>query len=113
MNKKTVLNPLGAAVGTAFAVSLSASSATAAENPFGFSEFRLGSLVSEMDPSGRCGEGKCGGEKSKAEYRAEGKCGEGKCGKDMISAGRKPDRDQDEHGKGKKQGHEDAGHGGY
>ena len=33
--------------------------------------------ANEADAEGKCGEGKCGGEK---EAAPEGKCGEGKCG---------------------------------
>jgi len=100
--KKSRLTPIAAALGTTFAVSLSASPLVqAAGNPFSMNELASGYMVAEgegtcgaMDETatkneeststeatakaedGKCGEGKCG-EKRKAH---EGKCGEGKCG---------------------------------
>lgn len=72
MSDKHKLNPVAATIGTTFAVSLAAAPiASAADNPFSLTEFSSGYQIAE----GKCGEGKCGGEKS-----AEGKCGEGKCG---------------------------------
>lgn len=71
---------------------LGASAVTqAGTNPFGFTEMRGGYMqlaaadvgatdggTKKTTAEGKCGEGKCGGEKS----AAEGKCGEGKCGGD-------------------------------
>ena len=100
--KKSRLTPIAAALGTTFAVSLSASPlVNAAENPFSMNELSSGYMVAEGEGTcgdmgettategegatdettakgeeGKCGEGKCG-EKKKAH---EGKCGEGKCG---------------------------------
>ena len=101
--KKIPLTPIAAALGTTFAVTLSASPmVNAAGNPFSMNELSSGYMVAEdegkcgameetaakegdsaskgtaVDTSaeGKCGEGKCG-EKRKAH---EGKCGEGKCG---------------------------------
>ena len=103
--KKKPLTPVAAALGTTFAVSLSASPmVNAAENPFSMNELPSGYMVAEegtcgnmpvdeeatADEStaapetkpqakaeeGKCGEGKCG-EKRKMH---NGKCGEGKCG---------------------------------
>ena len=76
MSNKTVKNPLALALGAAFVTSLAgASVANAAENPFSMTELSSGYMVADSH-EGKCGEGKCGGEK-KAK---EGKCGEGKCG---------------------------------
>ena len=78
MSQKSTKNPLAIALGAAFVTSLAATPvANAAENPFAMSELSSGYMVAEM-AEGKCGEGKCGGDKTKAE----GKCGEGKCGGD-------------------------------
>ena len=108
MSNKTTVTPIAAAIGTAFAISLSTSPlVNATENPFGMNAFDSGYQVAE----GACGEskdaqmseekkeaeGKCGEEKKEAEGKCgenkegegkcgenkeetEGKCGEGKCG---------------------------------
>jgi uncharacterized low-complexity protein len=76
MSQTSTKKPLAIALGAAFVTSLAgAPVANAAENPFAMSELSSGYMVAEM-AEGKCGEGKCGGEKTKAE----GKCGEGKCG---------------------------------
>ena len=76
MSKTTVMKPLSIALGAAFVASLAGTSvANAADNPFSMTELSSGYMVADSK-EGKCGEGKCGGEK-KAE---EGKCGEGKCG---------------------------------
>ena len=76
MSKKTHMKPVAAAIGAALAGSLAMGTATAADNPFGLSE--LGSGYMQLaGTEGKCGEGKCGGEKATS---TEGKCGEGKCG---------------------------------
>jgi uncharacterized low-complexity protein len=94
------MKPLAIALGAAFVTSLTAIPvANAAENPFAMSELSSGYMVTEM-AEGKCGEGKCGGDKTKAEGKcggdkaaaegdkaaAEGKCGEGKCGRDKTKA---------------------------
>ena len=94
MSKKT-LKPISLTLGTAFAVGLAASNiASAAEqgaNPFAMNELSSGYMVADAHKEGKCGEGKCGGDKgkegkcggAKSEEGAkgkEGKCGEGKCG---------------------------------
>ena len=98
MQKKRTLKPIAAALGTTFAVALTASPvASAGENPFELSEFASGYMVAG-DHEGACGEGKCGGDKAEGEgacggdkaegegacggdkAEGEGKCGEGKCG---------------------------------
>jgi len=76
MSKTTVMKPLSIALGAAFVASLAGTSiANAADNPFSMTELSSGYMVADSK-EGKCGEGKCGGEK-KAK---EGKCGEGKCG---------------------------------
>jgi len=80
MSQKSTKKPLAIALGAAFVTSLAGTPvANAAENPFAMSELSSGYMVAEM-AEGKCGEGKCGGEKTKAE----GKCGEGKCGGDKA-----------------------------
>jgi len=88
------------AVGTAFAATMTAGVANAAENPFGMTELNAGYQVAMSSMEGSCGakdgEGKCGdkakegkcGDKAKegkgGDKAKEGKCGdkakEGKCG---------------------------------
>ncbi len=86
MSQKTTLKPLTLALGAAFVTSLAGTPvANAAENPFAMSDLSSGYMVAEMDENkmekeGKCGEGKCGGDKTKKE----GKCGEGKCGGDKA-----------------------------
>jgi uncharacterized low-complexity protein len=79
MTKKS-LKPVASAIGAAFAGSmLLAGAANAAENPFGLTELNSGYMQmagSHGGGEGKCGAGKCGGEKKDGE----GKCGEGKCG---------------------------------
>ena len=86
MSQKAIKNPLAIALGAAFVTSLAGTPvANAADNPFAMSELSSGYVVAEM-AEGKCGEGKCGGDKAKAE----GKCGgdkagaEGKCGGDKA-----------------------------
>ncbi|MEN8204470.1 MAG: hypothetical protein ABFS24_00535 [Pseudomonadota bacterium] len=93
MSQKALKKPLAIALGAAFVTSLAGTPvANAAENPFAMSELSSGYVVAEME-EGKCGEGKCGGDKAKKEGKcggdkaatedkatAEGKCGEGKCG---------------------------------
>jgi len=61
---------------------------SAAENPFGMSNIDT-QQIHVAGKDGKCGEGKCGGEKKSAKCgegkcgdgkKKEGKCGEGKCG---------------------------------
>ncbi|MGV6808042.1 MAG: HvfA family oxazolone/thioamide-modified RiPP metallophore [bacterium] len=79
MAKQTV-KPVAAAVGAAFMASVAiAPLASAAENPFQMTELSSGYEVADGH-EGKCGEGKCGGEKAEGE----GKCGEGKCGEDKA-----------------------------
>jgi uncharacterized low-complexity protein len=75
------------AVGGAFALSLSAATVSAAENPFAIKTLSSGYQVAEhhgeKGADGKCGEGKCGERKTE-----EGKCGEGKCGADKTKDGK-------------------------
>ena len=70
--KNTQMKPLAVALGAALTMGV-ATGTVAAENPFSSNSLESGYKVAM---EGKCGEGKCGGEK-KAK---EGKCGEGKCG---------------------------------
>ena len=74
MSKSNPLKPVSLALGTAFALSLGSGVASADQNPFTMTELSSGYMVADKH-EGKCGEGKCGGDKAK-----EGKCGEGKCG---------------------------------
>lgn len=71
-NRKSALT---LALGSAFATTLAtAPLANAADNPFSAQSIGNGYMVAAMDKGmeGKCGEGKCGGDKAKAK---EGKCG--------------------------------------
>jgi uncharacterized low-complexity protein len=70
-NKTTIALAASAALTAGLAMS---TAATADANPFASAELSSGYM---QLAEGKCGEGKCGGEK-KADK--EGKCGEGKCG---------------------------------
>ena len=88
--KTTMKKSLSIALGTTFVAAMSASPvANADANPFGMQNLESGYMqVAE----GKCGEGKCGGDKAKEakcgegkcggdkKHKKEGKCGEGKCG---------------------------------
>ena len=83
MAQKTSMKPLAFALGAAFATTLSSASvANAADNPFAMTEISGGYMVAAA-AEGKCGEGKCGGEK---KATTEGKCGEGKCGGEKKAA---------------------------
>ncbi|MGQ9666219.1 MAG: HvfA family oxazolone/thioamide-modified RiPP metallophore [Anaerolineae bacterium] len=74
--QKTLTLALGTALTAAIGV---AGVAHAAGNPFAMQSLSSGYMVAAADKAkdGKCGEGKCGGNKAKAK---DGKCGEGKCG---------------------------------
>ena len=81
MSDQTFKKPLAIAMGATFAAALSASPiANADTNPFGMQNLSSGYM---QLAEGKCGEGKCGGDKGK-----EGKCGEGKCGGDKGKEGK-------------------------
>jgi uncharacterized low-complexity protein len=101
MSKKS-LKPISLAVGTAFAVSLSAGNVSSETDmntsPFAVNELSGGYMQlaaggeyggDKSGEEGKCGEGKCGEKKGdkegtcgekKGDKEGEGKCGEGKCG---------------------------------
>jgi uncharacterized low-complexity protein len=109
MNPKTLRTPSALALGAAIAGSLATVSAADA-SPFSLTS--LGTAYMAADDSagvakgheGKCGEGKCGGDKAKGEGKCgadkatgegkcgEGKCGEGKCGADKGKEGEGGDR---------------------
>jgi uncharacterized low-complexity protein len=94
MSKISTLKPLAVAMGAAFVTSLATTPvANAAENPFAMSELASGYMVADSHMEGKCGEGKCGGDKAKAVK--EGKCGEGKCGGDKAKKEGKCGGDKD------------------
>lgn len=82
---KKMITPSAAIVGAALVGSLGAFDiAKAAGNPFAAQTLDAGyMLLAEADTEGKCGEGKCGGDKE-----TEGKCGEGKCGADKEKEGK-------------------------
>jgi uncharacterized low-complexity protein len=86
------------AVSSAFALSISATTINAAENPFAIKSLSSGYQVAdhhEKAKDGKCGEGKCGAEMKKeaAKEMKDGKCGEGKCGAEMKKEGVKEMKD--------------------
>jgi len=94
------------AIGGAFALSIAATSVTAAENPFALKSLSSGYQVADHHDAkmkdGKCGTGKCGGSKNmekahegkcSAEKAAEGKCSaekahEGKCSAEKAAEGK-------------------------
>jgi uncharacterized low-complexity protein len=89
-NKTMIVKPVAAAVGVAFVSSLAVSStAVADDNPFASTDLDNGYMMAGGDKGeeGKCGEGKCGGDKGE-----EGSCGgdkgeEGSCGGDKGEEG--------------------------
>jgi uncharacterized low-complexity protein len=92
-NKTMIVKPVAAAVGIAFLTSLAFSSTVVAEdNPFEIANLDSGYLMAGGDKGedkgeeGKCGEGKCGGDKGE-----EGSCGEkgeeGSCGEESEEGG--------------------------
>jgi uncharacterized low-complexity protein len=94
--KFPITKPVAAAVGVAFVSSMAASSvALAADNPFAATDLDSGYMLAghHKGEEGKCGEGKCGGEKAEegkcgGEKAEEGKCGEGKCGGEKAEEGK-------------------------
>jgi len=86
MSKRTInkrnatLSSIASTATLAFALSSTAGSVLA-DNPFGATSLSDGYQVADASKAkeGKCGEAKCGGDKS-AEKAKEGKCGEAKCG---------------------------------
>jgi uncharacterized low-complexity protein len=95
-DKTMITKPVAAAVGVAFVSSLAMSTtAVADDNPFAIAELDSGYMLagSHEGEEGKCGEGKCGGEKAEegkcgGEKAEEGKCGEGKCGGEKAEEGK-------------------------
>jgi uncharacterized low-complexity protein len=92
--KSMITKPVAAAVGVAFVSSVAASTVVAADNPFEAAELENGYMLAghHKGEEGKCGEGKCGGEKAAEgtcgdEKAEEGKCGEGKCGGEKAAEG--------------------------
>lgn len=93
-SRKTALT---LALGTAFAASLAAAPVVnAAGDPFEMDSLNGGYQVAQADKNkeGKCGEGKCGGDKTKdgkcgGDKKEEGKCGEGKCGEGKCGGEKK------------------------
>ncbi len=89
-NKTMIVKPIAPAVGVAFVASLDFSStAVADDNPFASADLDNGYMMAggEKGEEGKCGEGKCGGDKGE-----EGSCGgdkgeEGSCGGDKGEEG--------------------------
>ncbi|MDT8319836.1 MAG: hypothetical protein RQ826_04850 [Xanthomonadales bacterium] len=99
MADKSMINkPVAAAIGVAFVSSMAAATiAVADSNPFEAAELDTGYMLAgdKAGEEGKCGEGKCGGDKGEEgscgedkgeegscgeDKGEEGKCGEGKCG---------------------------------
>jgi uncharacterized low-complexity protein len=98
MSLNTTRKTMALAIGTAVAaLSPMAMADTHSANPFAATELS-GGYMQVAEAEGKCGEGKCGGDKAKGEgkcggdkakgegkcggdkAKGEGKCGEGKCG---------------------------------
>ncbi len=78
IKQTTIATAMGAVVlGSLAAVSFQANAA-----PFGMQTLESGYMQDVAE--GKCGEGKCGGDKA-AKMTKEGKCGEGKCGGDKAA----------------------------
>ena len=77
------MKPIAAALGAAFLASSVVSTVNAETNPFSATELNSGYDIVNKGKEGKCGEGKCGGEKGE-----EGKCGEGKCGGEKGKEGK-------------------------
>jgi len=75
--KNRTIKPLAAVIGASFMAATMSPLATAG-NPFAINELSSGYQLADAHKGaeGKCGEGKCGTEKTEGE----GKCGEGKCG---------------------------------
>jgi uncharacterized low-complexity protein len=89
MSSKDQRKHLAAAIGTAFAASIAfAGTAAADADPFQVSELdggymQLAGHDRDKDAEGKCGEAKCGGDKSD-EKKERHKDGEGSCGGDKA-----------------------------
>ena len=79
--KKTAI---ATALGAVVIGSLASISVQANTSPFSVQSLDSGYML--IAEEGKCGEGKCGGDKAEKAAKAmkEGKCGEGKCGGDKA-----------------------------
>ena len=80
------------AIGSAFALSIAATTINAAENPFALKSLSNGYQVAEHDTKamdGKCGTGKCGANKKTAEKAKEGSCSADKMKEGACSAEKK------------------------
>jgi uncharacterized low-complexity protein len=83
MSNKTLKTPLILAAGAILTIVLSATSVVnAADNPFSMTSLSSGYLVASAD--GKCGSGKCGGDKAGEAKCGGDKAGEAKCGGDKA-----------------------------
>jgi uncharacterized low-complexity protein len=95
--------PFAAALGATVLATALAPATSAEENPFALNELRAGYQLAQEGSTpaeGKCGEGKCGGEKpgegkcGAGKSSSEGKCGaaksssEGKCGTGKAAEGK-------------------------
>ena len=80
------------ALGGAFALSIAATTANAAANPFVATTLSAGYQVADADAKmkdGKCGAGKCGANKKAAEGKCSAeKAAEGKCSADKAKEGK-------------------------
>lgn len=80
------------AIGSAFALSIAATTINAAENPFALKSLSNGYQVAELDSKakdGKCGAGKCGANKKTADKAKEGSCSADKMKEGACSAEKK------------------------
>lgn len=84
------------AIGSAFALSIAASTVHAAENPFAMTSLSSGYQVADNHDAkakdGKCGTGKCGANKKKMHKEKEGACSaekmkEGACSAEKMKEG--------------------------
>ena len=83
----TTTKALALAVSGAFALSIAATTANAASNPFTAKSLSSGYMIAEADTKmkdGKCSTGKCGANKHK--HQDEMKAAEGKCSAEMKAA---------------------------
>ena len=89
------MKPIAAAIGTAFAMSLTAGAVADEVNPFEAQLIEDGTLLATSHKEGGCGE-----DKDKAAEGEEAKCGEGNCGEhdsdEKAEGDAEPDEDSSE-----------------
>ena len=79
--KQVKKSSIATALGAVVIGSLATVSVQASASPFGAQQLEAGYMT--LAQEGKCGEGKCGGDKE--DKSSEGKCGEGKCGGDKAA----------------------------